>query len=300
MLETFGHRGGRTRFQSSDCGLLIADAAAQLASAGIENERLDAEVMLAAACGCPRAAIVCGLAEIDSAACERYAAMIARRLQREPLAYILGHKEFYSLEFEATPAVLIPRPETETVVAAALEFTGTNPDARICDLGTGSGAIALAIAANAPDSQITATDISRQALAIARRNADRLELAARLQFRLADVFDPIGTIEPLGRFDLIVSNPPYVREDEVVTLAPEISRYEPRLALAGGRDGLEFYRRMAARLTQHLQKNGRVIVEFGTNEADAVIAVMRDAGALSARVICDLADLPRVVVAQFR
>jgi len=277
---------------------LITEAAAELAAAGIENPRLDAEAMLAAASHSSRVAVVSGLAEIDCAARERYAAMAARRMRREPLAYILGCKEFYSLEFEVTSAVLIPRPETETVVFAALEFIKGHAKARVLDLGTGSGAIALAIAANAPGAELTATDISPEALTIARRNAARLSLGSRVQFRLADCFTPMDDLGQLGRFDLIVSNPPYIRDREIATLAPEISRYEPCAALAGGPDGLEFYRRMGTALTENLERDGSVIVEIADQSA-AVNEIMRNAGATSIRVIPDLADLPRVVVAHF-
>jgi release factor glutamine methyltransferase len=279
---------------------LITDAASQLASAGIENARLDAEAMLAAACHSSRAAVICGLATIDGPARSRYEAMLARRMRREPLAYILGHKEFYSLDFEVTAAVLIPRPETEVLVSIALEIVRRHPGARVCDLGTGSGAIALAITANAPGAQLTATDVSAEALAVARRNAARLEQLARVRFRLADCFEPLDEMGRLGRFDLVVSNPPYIQEDKIPGLAPEISGYEPRTALAGGHDGLEFHRRIAATLVDHLEENGSVIVEIGADQADAVSEIMRNAGAVKIKVIADLADLPRVVVAHFR
>ena len=285
-----------------DCPLrsLIAEAAAELASAGIENPRLDAETMLAAACHNSRAAVISGLAEINQIARQRYAVMIARRMRREPLAYILGHKEFYSLEFEVTPAVLIPRPETETVVRAALEFIQDRVHARVCDLGTGSGAIALAIAANAPAAQLTATDISAEALVIAYRNAARLKLASRVGFHLADCLEPIDGKGPLGRFDLIVSNPPYISNEQIAGLAPEICRYEPRAALAGGHDGLKLYRRIAPALTDHLENNGCAIVEIGAGQSTAVTEIMRNAGASTIKVIHDLAGIPRVLAVHFQ
>jgi release factor glutamine methyltransferase len=279
---------------------LITEGTAQLASAGIENPRLDAEIMLAAACHSSRAAVISGLVEINHFARERYVAMLERRTRREPLAYILGHKEFYSLEFEVAPAVLIPRPETETIVAVALEFLRNCANARVCDLGTGSGAIALAIAANAPAAQLTATDISAEALAIARDNAARLGLASRVRFRLADCFEPLDKMEPLGCFDLIISNPPYISNGHIAGLAPEICDYEPRAALAGGHDGLEFYRRMALTLTDHLEKNGAAIVEIGVGQSAAVSEIMHNAGATRIEVVPDLAGLPRLVAARFK
>jgi release factor glutamine methyltransferase len=279
---------------------LITEGSAQLASAGIENPRLDAEIMLAAACHSSRAAVISGLVEINHFARERYIAALGRRTRHEPLAYILRHKEFYSLEFEVAPAVLIPRPETETVVAAALKFLQNRANARICDLGTGSGAIALAIAANAPTVQLIATDISAEALAIARRNTARLGLASRVRFRVANCFEPLDSLEPLGRFDLIVSNPPYISDDQIASLAPEICHYEPRAALAGGRDGLEFYRRIALALTDHLEKSGAAIVEIGAGQSAAVSEIMRNASAARIDVVPDLAGLPRLVAAHFK
>jgi release factor glutamine methyltransferase len=278
---------------------LIVEAAARLASVGIEDPRLDAETMLAVACHSSRAAVISGLAEISNIARERYLAMIARRMRREPLAYIVGHKEFYSLEFEVTPAVLIPRPETETVVSAALEFTQNRADPRVCDLGTGSGAIALAIAANASAVLLTATDTSAEALAIARRNAVRFGFASRVRFRHADCFEPSDGMGSVGRFDLIVSNPPYISDDQIPHLAPEISRYEPRAALAGGPDGLALYRRLAPALTDHLEKSGAVILEIGGDQSTAVAEILRQAGAVSIKLMPDLAGHPRAIVAHF-
>lgn len=299
MPEISTHNSTGTNLQSSPHGLLIAGGTAELASAGIENPRLDAEMMLAAACQSSRPAVICGLAKIDRDARERYAAMIARRKRREPVAYILGHKEFYSLELEVTPAVLIPRPETETLVAGALNFIWNRPEARVCDIGTGSGAVALAIAANAEGAHLTATDVSSDALAIARRNAVRLKLTSRINFRKADCFDPTDKLGALGGFDLVVSNPPYIREDQIALLSPELSRFEPRIALTGGRDGLALYRGIAAGLAGHLEQGGCVIVEIGADQSDAVTEILRNAGVLSTRIMCDLAGLPRVVVAQF-
>jgi release factor glutamine methyltransferase len=298
--ETTNYNPSRISFQGSVPGPLIAAGAAALASAGVEHPRLDAELMLAAACRSSRTEVICGLAQIDEDAHERYAAMIARRRRHEPLAYILGRKEFYSLEFEVTSAVLIPRPETETVVATALQFIRDRGQLRVCDMGTGSGAIGLAIAANAPTVKLTATDISPEALTIARRNAVRLHLGCHARFLVADCFQPIDNMERLGRFDLIVSNPPYIREDQIAGLDPEISRFEPRLALSGGRDGLELYGRIAAGLSEHLERGGAAIVEIGAEQAEAVNEIMRNAGATSLTTVRDLAGLPRVIFASFR
>src|SRR6266851_845630 len=217
---------------------LIEAAAAQLRDAGVDAPRLDAELLLVAVTGRSRTDVMFGAIEIDALARSRFDAMIDRRARREPLAYIIGRKEFYSIEFEVTPAVLIPRPETEVVVATALQFLVKRPRARVLDLGTGSGAIALAIATNAIQATVVASDIAIAALAVAERNADRQGLRDRVEFRHADCFDPLDGAGAFGRFDLIVSNPPYVRDSEIANLQPEIARWEPRAALVGGPDGL--------------------------------------------------------------
>jgi release factor glutamine methyltransferase len=296
-----------------DVSQLISEASRLLAAAGVDSPRLDAEIMLAAAAGSSRTAVVAELAEIDDAVRQRYLAMISRRVQREPLAYILKCKEFYSLEFEVTPAVLIPRPETEVVVQAALEsIAARHPDPAqrtpsksnsgrqtILDIGTGSGAIALAIAANAAGAQLTATDISIDALEVAGRNAVRLHLLRRVEFRLADCFEPLDDLGSLGHFGLIVANPPYISEGQLSGLASEVSRYEPRAALSGGADGLAMYRRIASGLPAHLEPNGTAILEIGSDQSASVAEILRNSGASAIEVISDLAGLPRVIVAQF-
>ncbi len=256
---------------------LLNDAVATLQQAGVESARLDAELMLARAAGVSRIQVITGDAMLRDAARSAYAVLVGRRAAREPLAYILGVKEFYSLEFAVTPAVLIPRPETELVVTAALDFLATRPGARVLDLGTGSGAIALAIAANAPQAMIVASDISDAALTVARHNAEHLGLAGRVTFRNADCFDVRDGGAALGRFDLIVSNPPYIVDQAIIGLQPEVARWEPRRALAGGPDGLGFYRRIAAGLPEYLATDGRLIVEIGDGQAAPVTEILRDA-----------------------
>src|SRR5208283_3226782 len=168
---------------------LIEAAAHTLAAAGIESARLDAELLMADAAGVTREAAVIGSIELSDETVRKFNAMVARREKREPVAYILGHKEFYSLELEVSPAVLIPRPESEIVVAAALEFIAGVPDARVLDIGTGSGAIAIAIAVNAPRVRVTAVDISADAIAVASRNAEYHRVEDRVTLRRADCFD---------------------------------------------------------------------------------------------------------------
>jgi release factor glutamine methyltransferase len=275
---------------------LLEDASEALAAAGVENPRLDAELILAQAAQASRPSLISGLVKLGDFARNRYAAMLQRRAAREPLAYILGRKEFYSIEFEVTPAVLIPRPETETIVAAALEFLASRKAARVLDIGTGCGAIAIAIAANAARAQVLATDISSNALEVARRNAARL--GSRADFRRADCFDVIDGGEALGRFDLVVSNPPYVCDREIDCLQPEISRFEPRHALAGGTDGMNFYRRIVRGIRDYLAPDGALIVEVGDSQSGAVADIFRAAGLPAITTLADLTGVPRAVRAQ--
>ena len=207
----------------------------------------------------------------------RFERMVGRRTAREPLAYIVGHREFYSLEFVVRPGVLIPRPETETVVEAALGFLRERPAAKVLDIGTGSGAIAIAMAANAPEAQIVAIDISKVSLEVARENARRHGCAGRIAFVEADYAALDARALPFASFDLIVSNPPYITEAELPALAPEVRDFEPRLALDGGVDGMEFYRKIAAGLARWLAPEGEVILEVGAGQAEAVEAIIVDA-----------------------
>jgi release factor glutamine methyltransferase len=289
---------------------LLDAAIERLAEAQVENPRLDAELLLAEAAGVSREALYAGVVAINDFAATRYAALLGRRTGREPLAYILGRKEFYSIELEVSPAVLIPRPETEIVVGAALEFLTTNPNSRVLDMGTGSGAIAVAIGVNAPQTRIVATDISVAALATAKRNARRwltvtesgdfdrastLPKCSRIDLRHADCFEVLDGGPMLRRFDLIISNPPYVRDAEIELLQPEVSRYEPRIALAGGGDGMDFYRRIVRGLHDHIAPTGAVIVEVGDGQSNAVTKLFREAGLDRMAVLRDLSGAPRVV-----
>jgi release factor glutamine methyltransferase len=276
---------------------LLNDAVTTLTRAGVENAVLDAELMLAGVTGVSRAHVVTGSIALDEVVHRNYAALVDRRAAREPLAYILGRKEFFALDLEVTSDVLIPRPETETLVAAVLEELAELP-APVLDLGTGSGAIALAVAANAPDAMVVASDISDAALTVARRNAARLGLADQVVFRSADCFDVRDGRGSLGRFNLIVSNPPYVPDAEIPKLQPEITRWEPRLALAGGHDGLDFYRRIACHAPEYLDPVGQLLVEIGHSQADAVTHLLNDAGFGAINRLHDPSGIVRVLVAR--
>lgn len=275
---------------------VLHGAATLLAHAGIDSARLDAEVMMAEAAGVSRAALITGSSRADAAALARFEAMVARRAVREPLAYIVGYREFFSLEFEVSPAVLIPRPETETVVECALDYLRRRPAGAVLDIGTGSGAIAVAIAANAPLSRIVATDISEASLEVATRNARRHGCARRIAFQLGDCFAALACGLENERFDLIVSNPPYVSDAELAMLAPEVREFEPRTALMiCGADPLVFYRRLASGLERWMGREGEVIVEVGAGQARAVAEILRGGECPKTEIVRDLAGVERVV-----
>jgi release factor glutamine methyltransferase len=218
--------------------------------------------------------------------------LLARRANREPLAYILGERGFYGLSFRVTPAVLIPRPETELLVEAALAVG----QGHILDIGTGSGCIAVTLAKLLPEVHVWATDISETALEIARENAARH--GAAVTFRLGDLLAPLP---PEQRFEVIVSNPPYIAPADAAALQPEVGIFEPHTALfdpISGSDGLTLYRRLASDAPTRLNENGWLMVEVGMGQAEAVAQLFADAGLTAIEVCQDLAGIPRVVLAQ--
>jgi release factor glutamine methyltransferase len=275
---------------------LLADAVAMLAKARVDSPALDAGLLLASVLGVDRSKLHTGSFLIDGHAITRFREFIARRAAREPLAYIVGGKEFYGLELEVNRHVLIPRPETELIVESALAALRAKPSATVLDLATGSGAIAIAIAVNAAGVSVTATDISTPALEVARRNAQRHRCAQSIDFVAGDCFAALPCSHP--KFDLIVSNPPYVAERELARLEPEVARYEPRTALLGGKDGLDFYRRIGREVSAHLAVGGEVIVEVGAGQAEAVIRLLEEGGCCPVEVVRDLSGHERVVRAR--
>lgn len=276
----------------------IDTASRRLATAGIESSRLDAELLLAASAGVTREAVVIGSIDLSLAILKRFDALIARREKREPIAYIVGHKEFYSLDFEVTPAVLIPRPETEFVVTAALESIAGKADARVLDIGTGSGAIAIAIAVNAPRAHLTALDISADAIAVASRNALRHQVQDRMTLRRADCFDVLDGGEPLGTFEVVLSNPPYLDDAEIAGLEPDVRGYEPRIAMNAGVGGMEIHRRIIAGAFAHLAVGGELVLEVAMGQAEVVTKLIGETGLRVVAVINDFAGHPRVVRAR--
>jgi release factor glutamine methyltransferase len=264
-----------------------------LGAAGVDSPRVEADALLSAAVGGPRYASYLdpgGMVSEDEHA--RFAAMVERRARREPIQYVLGREAFYGLDLAVTPDVLIPRPETEGVVAAALEIAVKRTRPVVADVGTGSGCIALAIASARPDAVVYATDRSARALAVARGNAKRLGLADRVQWLEGDLFAPLAARGV--RADVLVSNPPYVADGDVARLQAEV-RFEPSEALRGGPDGLDFYRRIAAQARSVLAPGGRIVIELGFGQADAVRSLAEEAGFGVERLDDDVNGIARVM-----
>jgi release factor glutamine methyltransferase len=280
----------------------LAAATDALAAVGIAEARLDAELLLVAASGRGRASLIADpAATIEPAASRRFGELVRRRLRREPLAYIVGSKGFRRIELAVDRRVLVPRPETELLVEVALE----RRPGRVLDVGTGSGAIALALADELPAAEIVATDTSPGALEVARANAARLGLADRVRFEA-------GTVPEGQSFDLILANLPYVAERDWAGLQPEVTEWEPREALLAGPDGLDAYRDLLAPTEDGLpeclnpvfsdQPPGpdaqAIAVEIGAGQALEVAELVRDAGFPTIEVREDLAGLERVVVGE--
>ena len=265
-----------------------------LKSRGSESARLDAEILLAHARGCRRIELYTRYDErLSDAQRATMRDLVKRRANAEPVAYLVGYKEFYSLSFQVTPDVLIPRPETETLVLEAVELAKSRPEAALAllDLCTGSGCVAVAAAKNCERFAVTATDLSEPALAVARRNAQRLGVAERIDFRQGDLF---AAVPEEATFDLILSNPPYVAEDEFPTLLPDVRLHEPATALLAGPDGMDFLRRIADAAAGRLNSGGHLLVELDPDQAEPVADLLRPNFA-SVRIVKDLAGKPRVV-----
>ena len=262
-----------------------------LTAAGIPEAAADARHLVAHALGVARdRLILMGPDLLPAGAQDRLDALLARRIAREPVARIIGQRLFWGRGFAVTPDVLDPRADTETLIATAL--AGPAP-ARLLDLGTGSGAIALTLLAEWPQAQAVATDISPAALAVAARNAAMLGVADRLDLVLSDWFAAIS-----GRFDLILSNPPYIAADEMAGLDPEVLLHDPAMALSPGGDGLAPYRIIAAQAAAHLLPDGRVMVEIGWTQGASVLDIFAAAGWRDLRLIRDMEGRDRVLSAR--
>ncbi len=278
----------------------IRTGAEFLRRAGIATARLDAEVLLRDVLGMEQTDFYLSMDEaVDPMAEREFQKRLLRRAGREPVAYITGHKEFWSLDFVVTPAVLIPRPETELLVELALKLSTPNAGTsrrKILDLGAGSGAIAVSLAKELPLSRISAVDISAAAIEIARLNSRRQGVEERMEFFCGDLFEPVA--EEREGFDLIVANPPYIRSGDLAGLAPEIREWEPTTALDGGADGLLYYRRIIPAAWEYLKGGGSILLELGDGMGQSVARLFADAGGFEpGQVYRDYAGKERVIAA---
>jgi release factor glutamine methyltransferase len=240
--------------------------------------------------------------DLPSEQLKSYMELVGERCTGKPTQYITGHQEFWGLDFEVTPAVLIPRPETEHIIEAVLglisrESTSKQKKFRIADVGTGSGCIAIALAAELPNATLFATDISPAALGVAARNSQRLGVEGRVKFQESDLLTCLLDAELVGTFDFVVSNPPYVGHDEIAEVQREVRMFEPRLAWGDLAQGEEIYTRLFPQALQLLKPGGSVVVEIGYNKRDAVLRLLAS-GWQQQEVSPDLAGIPRVITAQ--
>ncbi len=271
-----------------------------LAKKGVESPRLQVELMLAAVLQLPRLKLYLNFdRRLDEDQLNRLRAMVKRRADREPLQHILGSTGFCGLELTVSPAALIPRPETELLCERAwqyLERLASPGRTRfsVLDVGTGSGCLAVTLAVKCPQATVHAVDISEGAIALAQLNAKRHGVSARVSFCLSDLF---SNLSPENRFDLIVSNPPYIPTATVETLEPEVRDHDPRPALDGGPDGLLFYRRLAEQAASYLTAEAALMVEFGDDQAEAVSAIFRDRDWIVDELARDLAGKLRFMIA---
>ena len=268
-----------------------ADAVAQLAPS--PAARRDAELLLLHATGLSRAALLTHPdRELTAAQSADYRDAVKRRAQQEPIQYIMGVQEFFGRPFRVSPAVLIPRPETEHLVEVVLALRPAPQ--RILDVGTGSGILAITLALELPDAIVVATDISTAALVVARANAATLGAEKRIRFVESDLFASIAA----QRFDCIVSNPPYVPSGEA--LAPQVSRYEPAFALFAGVDGLEIHRRLIPQAAAALEPGGHLLLEIGYGQRAVIEALLMASAFRQVRFVDDLQGIPRVALARAR
>ena len=269
------------RIMTDSVSSLIDRGAAQLRSAEVENPRSEAELLLAAALSLKRQDLWLQTERaLDEEEITRWQNFIERRSAREPFAYIVGRKEFWSLEFKVNQEVLTPRPETELLIERLLDIAQKGPgreSVRVLDMGTGSGNIAVAVAREFPESKVVAVDVSPGAIATARENIRHHGFSDRIHLVQSDLF---AGLEPgdAGKFDYIISNPPYIKSREIDRLMPEVSDHEPRSALDGGASGLEFYQRIVPESCRMLKRGGSLIMEIGSDQAGAVIQIIEKQG----------------------
>jgi release factor glutamine methyltransferase len=274
----------------------LQHASRQLREAEVPNDLLDAQTLLAHALGQDRTYLIIHFNQALSEELRaQYQALIARRAAGEPLQYIAGHQEFYGLEFEVTPAVLIPRPETELIVEETLRLAANLAAPVIIDVGTGSGCIAITLARELETARVLATDISAAALQVARRNAEKHGLLDRVELIEGDLLSGVAI-----QADVIVSNPPYIAEHELPTLQREVREWEPRVALTDFADGFEFYRRLLGAAPAYLKPNSHLILEMGYQQAETIKAIVEREVWHEPRVLRDLQGIERTLIVTAR
>lgn len=271
----------------------LADGVAALKEAGVDSANLDARLLLARVLGVSREYLTMHsdttLSDIELSA---YEVMVERRVAREPMAQILGEREFWSLNFRVTADTLAPRPDSEVVIEAVLDYVPRR-DAKLmmADFGTGTGCLLLSLLSEFPNAHGLGVDISRAALEVAEKNAQALGLAERAHFYHASWGEGV-----MGRYDIIVSNPPYIVEADIAGLAPEVAEFEPHTALSGGVDGLDAYRNLMPHIKRLLAEHGVAVLEFGKGQHEDVVAIARQQGLKALEYQSDLAGIIRCVV----
>lgn len=278
---------------------LLTKSAFILEQAGCSSPRLDAELLLSHLLKKDRTYFVMyPEKEIEDSIAANYFELIEQRKSRKPVQYILGHQEFMKLDFIVDENVLIPRPDTEILVEEALKIIGSplNSIKHVLDIGCGSGSIAISIAHYAPQVLVHASDISDTALCVAKKNSEKHGVSNRIRFFHGDLFCPV-----CGKYEMIVSNPPYIKRDEIETLQKEISVFEPKAALDGGSDGLDFYRRIIEKAPFHINQAGYILLEIGCDQAEDVACLMENSANYSEiSIIKDLSGLNRVIRAEVK
>jgi len=267
--------------------------AKDFAARDLASPRLDAELIIAESLGVERIQLYLEYDRpLEASELERIRSMVERRRKREPVAYLLGYRDFYGRRFEVDQAVLIPRPDTETLIDRALVLLPLGEVSRALDLCTGSGAIAITLAAERPALAVIATDISKDALRVADRNASSLGVQERVTFFEGDLFDALPKAQ---HFAIITANPPYIPAPEIPTLQPDVAEWEPDLALSGGEDGLDICRRLLAAAPSFLEPSGRLLMEIGVNQASSVTELCEGVSGLRPECVHrDLGGIPRV------
>ena len=267
-----------------------------LAKKGVDSPRLQTELLLAHVLKLPRMKLYLNFERVLSPVeLDALRALVMRRAQREPLQHIIGSTSFCGLEMSVNKAVLVPRPETELLAEMGWQFLSTlNPQPSTClDFGTGSGCIAIALAVKCITSRGVAIDVSADSISVAKQNAITNDVSERIEFRCGDGF---STLNSNDQFDLIVSNPPYIASEEIATLQPEVRDFDPRGALDGGADGLDFYRRLASESAAFLKPGGKLMIEFGDGQAEAISAIFSSKQWHIEGVFEDYSKRPRILV----